>query len=433
MYKAFLKKRIKNILKYLVVFAITLTISVGILAISALIPNSAIQNNMKNSALSYKNAEAFSFDQVARLTSVSDNYADTILLNISYNMGKYGPLDTKYYDGEALGEHIGFYLTVKEENIKPNTDYTRYWHGSSAFIRFLHLFTDVKGIKIIGLVFTFLLLCVVCTILICKGHLKLAIALMLSAVCVHIWNTSLSLEYQPAFIVGFLMCILYLLFEARGDKYLKLLSVCGGVLVAFFDFLTVETVSVLLPMLIVFAVREREGRLGEFKVNFRLSIKCGVLWLFAYVTTFVSKWAIASLATGENKFISAFSSVGERIAGSVAKQGVSNPILRTIFAPLANLTVLFGGGSRVEPLRVFVAFLIVAVLVISILYLFYKKRSKAYVKLSLVLSAVLLARFLILSNHSFLHEFFTYRALITPVFALFSALFIYTEKEVGKG
>jgi len=137
---------------------------------SASIPNESIRKNMEQSALSYKERGAYEFTKDYRLNSVADHYADSIWLNVAWNMGEGNPLlssiQTDYYDGDELGENAGLYRTVAE-GVAPNTDYTRYWHGTAMFIRFLHLFTDVEGVKIIGFC-TFLILLILSMFLLAK-------------------------------------------------------------------------------------------------------------------------------------------------------------------------------------------------------------------------------------------------------------------------
>lgn len=309
--------------------------------LAAAIPNAFLRKNMEQSAVSYKDKEAFSFENGDRWNGVSDNYADTILLNVSWTMGKGNPLrsslDTWYHDGGEDGESVGFYRMVTEETLEPNTDYTRYWHGSAIFVRLLHLVTDVEGMKHIGMAVTLFLAFFTIVILIKRGHPDLAIAFLVSLAAVQIWNIRLSLEYQPAFILCFLLCPLYVWAEQRGDGCLTCLSVAGGSLIAFFDFLTTETVVFLVPMILVFSIRAKEGRLGSFKKNFRILLVCGLCWLLAYGGTFLMKWILASLVTGENKFTIAFSSVEERIGGSLLGKGRKIPLcgsrlrLRRIF------------------------------------------------------------------------------------------------------
>ena len=146
--------------KHTAVFAIVLFVLWLLLFLSALIPNDMIRDNMVRSADTYKEHSTYEFADGKKFSSVADYYADALWLNIAWNIGEGNSLksviQTDYYDGEGLGENAGLYLTITE-NKAPNTDYTRYWHGTSMFIRLGHLFTDVEGIKLIGFI-AFLLL-----------------------------------------------------------------------------------------------------------------------------------------------------------------------------------------------------------------------------------------------------------------------------------
>lgn len=433
----------KKMMFHVLLFFLMLGVLWLMLILTAAIPNASLKRNMEKSAVSYKNKEAFSFENGDKWNSVSDNYADTILLNVSWTMGRGNPfvssLDTWYNDGEGDGESVGFYRMVTEKTLEPNMDYTRYWHGSAIFVRLLHLVTNVNGMKSIGLAATLLLAFITMVILAKRGHPDLAIALLASLAAVQIWNIRLSLEYQPAFLLCFLLCPFYLWAERRGDGGLTYLSVAGGVLIAFFDFLTTETVVFLVPMLLVLGVRAKEGRLGSFKKNFRILLVCGLCWLLAYGGTFLMKWVLASLVTGANKFMIAFSSVEERIGGSLLGEGPENPIVRIPAAVAANLSVLFGSSKRVDVPRILLGLLAVFMVGVSMLYLYHKKDvDRTALKLLALLGTVVFIRYMALNNHSYLHEFFTYRALFSPILAVFAGVAISIElpgrkkKRMGK-
>ncbi|MBQ8551317.1 MAG: hypothetical protein IJ428_00725 [Clostridia bacterium] len=421
------------------VFCVTLAALLFMLILSAMIPNSAIQDNMLKSAFSYKDKDAFTFENGAALNAISDNYADTILLQLSMNMGRGAPLvsalDTKYYDGESLGESIGFYLSLIDSDTEYNVDYTRYWHGSAMFIRLFHLFTDVDGIKLIGFAAVVLLALLAAAMLIKARHCDIAAVLILSSAAVSVWNVRLSLEYIPAFVIGYLMCVLYLFFERKRDSFLIYLSVLGGVLIAFFDFLTCETVSILLPLVLVTAVRAKEKRLGELKPNLILYFSCGAAWLLSYAATFVSKWTLASLVTGENKLVTALSSAGERIAGDTSYLGFESGIARIPLALIANLSTIFGGEERIDVPHMLVGLALTAAVIFSVLYLFRSKQAdqKCATVLLIILGSVIFGRYMMLNNHSLIHEFFTYRALISSIAALLSAVLLNISLPVKKG
>ena len=109
----------KDIVVCFVVFAGTVLASWLFLILSASIPNVKLQDNMIKSALAYAQEEAFSYCDGRKMNGISDNYADSIWLNVAWYMGKGNPilstLDTKYYDGGEYGENIGLYLAVSDE------------------------------------------------------------------------------------------------------------------------------------------------------------------------------------------------------------------------------------------------------------------------------------------------------------------------------
>ena len=394
------------------------------LVLSAALPNEALYAQFRQSSLSYAKAAPFQFHNGEKWNAVADNYADAILLGVAWNMGVGSPftavIDTDYYDGEERGENAGLYLSVTE-GIPPNTDYTRYWHGSAMLLRPLHLITDVTGIKALGLGAILCLLALTMALLLRRHHGDIALLLALSMAAVQLWNVRLSLEYQPAFLLTFLLCPLYLWLEAKGDHWLTLLSTAGGTAIAFFDFLTTETVTLLIPLLLVLAVRASEGRLAPFRESLSLLIRCGFCWCCAYAGCFLVKWTAASMVTGQNAFALALASVAER-TGSAAELGHDAPA--SMFSAItANLTMVFGGTARVQLNRVLPGLAIYGGLLSSLWYLFRRKAHQRDAALLLLLTgAVVFLRYLVLSNHSYLHEFFTYRALSAPILATLLAL-----------
>ena len=373
----------KKITVHLAAFLAAIAVMWWLLVLTSLIPNEKIYEGLMESADYYGNTEAFSFENSGRLCDVADNYADAILLNILWNIDSshpvYSSLDTKYYSGEELGVNYGLYAALN--GVAPDTDYSRYWHGSVIFIRPLMAFMSARGVKAVGLAAVIILAAVCCGILVKKRQYFAAAALAVSLCCVHVWNVGMSLEYIPMFIVTMAMCILYVLLEKKGDIYVTVLSVIGGAAAAFFDFLTAETLSILLPLLLVVIIRYSDDRLE---------------------------------VTGENKFVSAIHSAEVRIDGET---DMSLP-MQIISAPMANISTLFGGDVRVDGGRIALG-LILTVLISGSICLLWgsKKPPKAEITIA-VLGLVPYLRYIVLSNHSYLHEYFTYRAQAATVMAL---------------
>ena len=423
-------KIITAILRRTAVFAaVILALWAGLTAAAA-IPNELIYDNMLASAMFFKDKPPFSDDPQMRL--VQDNFADSILLNVTWNMGGGDPftsaLNTRFYDGNDgtndYGENWGLYCAV-EGIAQPNTDYTRYWHGMGAVIRPFMLFTDMVGIKLIGVITAFVLLAVNAALLLKKRQYFAAGALVAAFSCVHVWNIHLSLEYQPAVLVTLLLLPLYILLE-KNDSALSILTVISGVMIAFFDFLTCETLTILIPLLIVFIMRKQENRLPDFKGCFLLTLKCGGAWLLSYAGAYLVKWSAVSIVTGENKFTAALTSVEERMVGEAEQL---SPVEQFFLAPAANISTLFGGTGRID-WGAFAGGLVISALVFGAVFYLFRCREKfdrSFTLTMLTLGALPFVRFFLLNNHSYLHEFFTYRALASTILALLAALWYSLE------
>jgi|GEM_PF-1021524 len=433
----------KTVLQSLLAFFLTVLFLWGLLTLAAAIPNEAISDTMLQSAMWYSDTEPFQLKDGKRLFAVSDNYADCILLGVSHYMGEsdafLSALDTKYYRGEkdGLGVNTAFFLALTDD-APADTDYSRYWHGMAAFVRIVHLFGTVKTIKWIGFTAFILFALLTVGILIKQKNYKTAIALVAAILCMQPWNIRLSMEYQSPFVICFLLCPMYLYFERRNEKMLPILSVIGGVMTAFFDFLTCETVAILLPLLLITSVRLEEGRNGTGKATFRMLFGLGFAFFASYAGTYLVKWGLASLVTGENKFALALSSAELHSIGDAATNlAPHNTFLRILLSPIANLTVLFGGTARIEGMRVVLGLLLSAAILGSVLYLFKKKTICRGIGFLPLLGSVVFLRYAVLNYHSYVHAFFTYRALIAPVFAVFVILLFcierpQTRKEVRK-
>lgn len=420
-------KRYRPYIIYFAVFAALLLLLYLLLVLCATVPNSAIKEQMWRSAESYANADRYGFSENGIFQNVADNNADQMWLNIGWHMAGDNPfcsaLDTRYYAGTAQGSSSALYMTVTRGK-EANADYSRYWHGTAGLLRILHLFTDMDGIKSIGMIVLILAILKTLGELLARDSWDLGLCLVVSLLWVQIWNLRLSVEYLPCFLICFGLCPLFLRWEKQGDFYLDILAVTSGTLTAFFDFLTTETVTILIPLILVIALRSRERRLGSPRQVLGMLFRCGLCWLLAYAGTFVVKWTAVSLVTGENHFLAALDSAGKRMGGAVA-MGQLHKKPGMVAAIAANLSVLFKGVARTE-YRLVIYHL---VLILILLFVIHRlnpngKKQRPGTAFLLLLGGVVLLRYSILANHSYLHAFFTYRALSGTILALLCALTI---------
>lgn len=417
---------VKKILLYFGSFLAAIAVLWSALVLTSMIPNEKLRDNMLKSSEMLSGAEPFS-QNISRNT-ITDNYADVILLNVIWNIDSTDPfvssLDNKYFDGNDgridYGENYGLLAAVN--GTEANTDYSRYWHGSAVFIRPLMTITDLTGVRIIGAVAGAVLLTVCCAFLVRRKLYLEAAALPLAFICVQGWNIRLSMEYQPAVLVTLAMLPFFLMLEKKGDTALIVLSVISGTMIAFFDFLTAETLTILIPLITVMSARYSDGRFKTVRTELTTAAKCSVGWLSAYGGTYLVKWTAASAVTGENKFIAALTSAEERFGGETT---LISPVAQIFAAPITNISTMLGGRTRAELLPAAAGILLIAAAVIAALYLARTKnnfKAKEYMTVVFLLGAVPYLRYIVLNNHSYLHDFFTYRAQAASVLALLTAI-----------
>jgi len=159
------------------------------------------------------------------------------------------------------------------------------------------------------------------------------------------------------------------------------------------------------------------------KETLLLLIKCGVCWICAYGGAFVVKWVLASLVSGGGVFETALSSVAERMGTSVGDY-VDEP--NSIFSSVAsNFSMLFGGKMRVMAGRTAIGVLLSVLIMFSFWYIFRSEEKKQMASLMLIgIGLIVVLRYFVLNNHSYIHCFFTFRALVSLIFALLSAMWI---------
>ena len=418
-------KKFRHGLICLAAFTAVMTVLYLLLVLSAAIPNQAISEHMRETSRHYFTAERCTFSDSGRYCDVTDNHADQIWMNISWHMGEGNPfvsvLRSQYNDGNEFGVAAGLILSVAND-APANAEYSRYWHGMAMIIRLLHTCMDIQGIKICLLVCLILLTAITMIILLKKGHGDICASLLLSMSLVQWWNLRLSVEYIGCFLICFALCPFFLLLEKRGDTHLSVLCVISGAMTAFFDFLTTETVPLLLPLILVVAVRAKERRLGTGKETALALLRCVLCWGFAYAGAFLVKWIAVSLVTGENHFFTALRFAGKRVGTAVPGEP-SGGLSRFTMGLAANLSVLFGSSELIEYRKILEGLAWCALVLLYVVSRYPRRKGWRKGTLALLaLGALVPVRFFLLANHSYIHAFFTYRALVSTAMAVLTAV-----------
>ena len=130
----------KNIFKYTIVFCTTLLILFLLLVITAQIPRSAIQENIKESTSAF--GTRFEINELVKRRdyTFTHPYADAMLLNIMLCIDSESPvtsvLEAKYYYPRKYERQIEYNFDEMVDNeVEGKVEYLRYWHGQMSILR----------------------------------------------------------------------------------------------------------------------------------------------------------------------------------------------------------------------------------------------------------------------------------------------------------
>ena len=431
-------------IKYVILSGIiTAFICVFLLFTTAYIPQSAIQKQMKESAEYY--SEHLLFDRVTPFSFLSrqDNYADCILTNIIYHIDSENiltsVLSASYYnpDGEEVNE--SFFDAVNNpanvsgnDKVVPNVDYSRYWHGSMVLLRPLFMFFDIRMIRMILGIMILLLTVWFLYLLIREKYLFFACCYVVGLISVSAWMCGFCVEYtMPFLVMAVELPVLFLLMTKEvnneKDEYQEKILWCvlaaSGIVTAFLDFLTAETLTFTVAYMLYLVMRNKRGQIRGFKKECVRMIKSGGVWGIAYALMFFLKWIMACIFLGKDAFMdalrqAAFRMNGDATLGNVTGAETVSDSERIFGALWRNFACLLPFRDSMKVQTTVIALVATVVVAFCIWYLFRTKKVNDINRLFGILAIIPVGRFIALNNHSYIHFFFTYRALLVTVVVL---------------
>ena len=430
------------------VFFTALAAAVLFLYLSAYIPQDKVRRQFQKSAdLMCENNVFFCAYQNTACSKI-DRYADSILLNIAWNLkpDMRELMWAPYYHDDLQNENDSLRDTVYNGK-EANLEYVRYWHGSAAVVRILHLFLNIRQIYILHATLLVLLTGVLLTMLITKGMRPEAVALGAGMIGINVWFVPMSLEYYWTFLCMLAASILVIRWMEKGKEHrLWTLFLATGMLTAYLDFLSTETITLTVPLLLAFRYeakkagenaekhpaagkaqstnekKEHAGMLHRIRRPFGMC----VFWGIGYVGMWVLKWILASYITCENVLPYVKGHVEERIGSGIAAESLPFYLIRTI---RRNLSCLFPAGYGPAGVAATATILLI---VCYIGFVYYNKENgkKKLIENAPVYILIMMipyVRYLVLHNHAFLHCFFTYRAQIAVIMTVCLMLYDITD------
>lgn len=425
----------KKGIRYAMLFVLVWLLLLGLLVCSALIPRSAIREKTMESA-EYLCEGALFGDVIKGVDSSRiDRYADSILLGIAYQYDAEHPLrsvaESAYYYTEYQNENDNL-LDAVTFDYRANQQYLRYWHGSNALVRPLLLFFNIRQLYVLNGVVLAVLAAALLLLLVRHGAYAPAVGLVVGFAATGVWFVPFSLEYTWTWLVmlGVSIAGVRLALAKRWNR-LGALFLLSGMLTSFLDFLTTETLTLTVPLLLILWLEYR-AMPDTLRPLPGKAVTAAACWGAGYAGMWVMKWLTAAVVMQENVLPYLSGHIEERLGGAV---GVK-PLQYTAGAVARNVSCLFPfsygapGGAAGGALLLYAVYLG---------YVYHKEKIHwGRVGLLLVVGVLPLVRYLVLRNHSYLHYFFTFRAQLATVLALVLALTelvewrYFTHADAGK-
>ena len=389
--------------------ALAICLGTGLLCLSFSVYGSATDSHMLSSAEVIAKEGKYP-SLYSWCHSWLDNYTDSLLLLEASHLSDSSPLDQSmqiYYGGIEDNEPTEILIMhyLDNQSFDHDQPYPRYWHGSVVLLRPLLAITDYHGIRVMNLICQSILTAAVCILAFLRDRRMLLPLLLTWAMLMPLtlWK---SLQYSSCFYVmmAALLVLLLMRKEHLTGRRISAFFLYIGIVTAYFDLLTYPiatfgTVAAVYVHLI--HDRSMEDRLSRL-------IRAGFCWCMGYAGMWASKWLLSSLITGENVFADAFLQFSLRTSGT-DYDGISRVALWEVLE--RNLDLFF--------------FTPVALICLG-LVIFLILRSKPLtwtnafdIFLPYFLIALLpVVWYTFASNHSYVHGFFTCKALSVTILSL---------------
>lgn len=381
--------------------------------VSSLMPNGPIIRHAAKTQTLGDLQSDFAFAISCRPEYYMDNFTDALIINQACHGGKDSLLTNMLLvpRADGGGEQCNSLqrLTHTPDPSEEGSDttlhtihYGRYWHGSTFLMRFLLLMADYTSLRPLFYLLSSLLLVWLVVALFRRCGLAVASLFVLALTLVNVFIMQFSIQLLPVLALAMIGSLVVLNHVKKPSQLNRLLFVLGS-LTAFFDLLTCPMLTWGIPLCVYLIMQWRHPLPAPFLRRVKDWTVASLLWVVSYGTTWVSKWGIATLLTGENVIRDGASQLSVR-AGAYIDYSRLDALTR-------NLDLLPW------------SFVCITLIILLVLALWRFNRGGLPTALLCLLTALPpLAWYLVAADHSYLHYWFTYRSLAVPLMAIFFAV-----------
>ena len=424
------KQIVLKIVKGIVIFLVSILLFMLFQVVAVLLPNERIEENVEKSLeLFQDNGEYYQTPILGTYglfgeTFKMDDYTDTVILGTAldkYSEQGVGVLQRAVLNGRYFDVYSGPVRNLKEviaEDKEANEEYTRYWMGTCSFVSPLLLFFTLQEIRYFNILFVTILVFFVFHILVKKLDIRYAFAYMISIMLMGLTIIPASLQYLPVFLITLISTSLILVFNdnTKFKKNIGYYFFITGIITAYFDLLTYPLITVGIPAIVWLLLECKEKKNIDSKNALFSIIGFFESWGLGYGLSYFAKWVLASIILRKNVITTAWNQFLYR---TNAYGGLN-----------VSRLIVIRNNFRVYFSRLIL--ICIAIYTIAIIILIIKRRkinNKNLIIPLLLIAITPYVWYLILSNHSYIHSYMTFRIQAITLFAYLSMTLKFIEGE----
>lgn len=312
------------------------------------------------------------------------------------------------------------------------TNFNVYWFGQVGVLRILLAFFNYREIQILTVIFMLLLFGITAIVLMRKLGPVEAVAFLVSLFMVRISKYIMAYSTTPPFLVACIAGLLILLLaKSKKDTYRILLL--SGMLIAYLDWFSSPILTYCIPVMFALLSLYRRGELTSIKDDLCYLIHTAIDWVIGYVGTLFARWAILSVYTHENMFLTGLG----HAQGDFTKGDVTRSALQIFCAAVKNNFGFIEGAHQMNNW-----WLIPLIILLALSILFALNIRNGNKNLHIYLACFLcslgpLAWMFVFRGHNEIHLILTYRQLAAFIFCNLCVIYYLTRDLIktveGKG
>lgn len=416
----------RTVKRYLIVYISLVIIFTVSLTIVCALPSGYIKTNIIKSVYLFEIEGDYPLVGGYQASYMLDNFTDSYMINIIYNIDSSKPLDAAlrdvYYTKELpgiTGTNRTQLLKSQIENNEPgNQNMLKYWNGFVVFIRpLLILFTYSDIRTILEIVFLFLF-STISILLYKKISIIATFAFASSMAFINFSIVPLSIQFSNIFAITFIFIIILLLIPDISIEKVTLLFFIAGASTCFVDLFSLPLFTFGLPAVVLMIIRRRQIPISSLKSDIIYLLFLGFSWMMGYALLWVSKWLLASIVFNDNVFLEGFNSILYRTSSVPSQLNNDTPL--AIYAIASNLEYLLGYS---RPIYWLLVYIVPGLFLIVFIFWHKKIRNLGSSLIFIFLASLPYLWYIVVANHSAVHVFITYRLQGVTIMAVFCAMY----------